>query len=160
MNLTEYMKFKSLAGGGGSGSSLPSVTAEDNGKVLAVVNGTWNKAKMTEVFCVTFTDDGDPEQDGYYTVIPLKADKTYSETLQAYRDGKIIVFTYNMTSVFATINDDSMGVFFKRLVNEATLMDSSEDGAISMYTEELVFTDDCAPYVRFREGYYQVTPST
>lgn len=31
------------ASGGGSGSSLPAVTADDNGKVLGVVNGAWDK---------------------------------------------------------------------------------------------------------------------
>lgn len=31
--------------GGGGGSSLPAVTADDNGKVLAVVEGDWDKAE-------------------------------------------------------------------------------------------------------------------
>lgn len=31
-------------GGGGGGSNLPSVTSADNGDVLTVVNGTWDKA--------------------------------------------------------------------------------------------------------------------
>lgn len=32
------------AGGGGGGSSLPAVTSDDNGDVLAVVDGAWAKA--------------------------------------------------------------------------------------------------------------------
>ena len=30
-------------GGGGGGSDLPAVTSEDNGKILGVANGNWNK---------------------------------------------------------------------------------------------------------------------
>lgn len=33
-----------VAGGGGGGSSLPPVTSADNGDVLTVVDGAWNKA--------------------------------------------------------------------------------------------------------------------
>lgn len=44
---------------GGSGSALPAVTAEDNGKLLTVVEGTWNKAAATkELPAVTVDDAG------------------------------------------------------------------------------------------------------
>lgn len=43
----------------GGGSSLPAVTSDDNGKVLAVVAGDWNKADAPkELPAVTGTDNG------------------------------------------------------------------------------------------------------
>ena len=45
--------------GGGSGASLPDVTAADDGDVLTVVNGAWAKAAAPkELPTVTAADDG------------------------------------------------------------------------------------------------------
>ena len=47
-------------GGGGGGSSLPAVTTDDNGDVLTVVSGAWEKADApTELPDVDAGDDGD-----------------------------------------------------------------------------------------------------
>lgn len=44
---------------GGGGSSLPAVTSSDDGKVLTVVNGAWDKAAVpTELPSVASTDNG------------------------------------------------------------------------------------------------------
>lgn len=46
-------------GGGGGGSGLPAVTAADNGDVLTVVNGAWDKAASSGgggVLVVNVTD--------------------------------------------------------------------------------------------------------
>lgn len=45
-------------GGGGSGSGLPNVSKSDNGKVLRVVNGAWNKSLITELPSVSGIDNG------------------------------------------------------------------------------------------------------
>ena len=44
--------------GGSGGSSLPSVSSTDNGDVLTVVNGAWDKAASTGLPAVTSADNG------------------------------------------------------------------------------------------------------
>lgn len=41
----------------GSGSALPAVTTDDNGKLLTVVEGAWSKADATKELPVVTTDD-------------------------------------------------------------------------------------------------------
>lgn len=43
MDIESYILGRKSAGGGG-GSDLPAVTSSDNGDVLTVVNGAWDKA--------------------------------------------------------------------------------------------------------------------
>ena len=46
------------SGGGGGGSSLPAVTSEDNGDVLTVVNGAWDKAAPSGGVMIIHLDMG------------------------------------------------------------------------------------------------------
>lgn len=48
-----------------AGSKLPEVTSEDEGKVLKVVDGEWNKGESSESPFVRLYDDG-TESDKYY----------------------------------------------------------------------------------------------
>lgn len=69
-------------------AELPVVTSSDNGKILKVVDGKWNKgdAPSNEPFIVTITG----ELDGEYTI-----DKTYLQTKEAYLAGKQIILNNN-----------------------------------------------------------------
>ena len=67
---------------GGSGSSLPSVSSSDNGKVLGVVDGAW--AAQAKKFIVTLT----PTALDYSGTM----DKTVAEINAAYEAGMEVVF--------------------------------------------------------------------
>lgn len=57
MNLYDVLLAKKLSGGGGS--DLPAVTTDDNGKVMTVVEGAWDKADVpAELPAVTGSDNG------------------------------------------------------------------------------------------------------
>lgn len=70
-----------LVQGGGGSSSLPDVTTEDNGKVLAVVEGAWDKADPSGGGALTFRAEGD--EDGY------RLTKTFGEIFDAFKSGKM-----------------------------------------------------------------------
>ena len=65
----------------GGGSSLPEVTAEDNGDVLTVVEGTWTKATPTGDGALMCTLD----------TATLTLDKTWQEILDAMEAGTALV---------------------------------------------------------------------
>ena len=71
--------------GGGGGSGLPAVTSDDNGDVLTVVNGAWDKAAPSgggsDIFVVTYTDNSGT----------LTYDKTLAEIYTAIKAGKNVM---------------------------------------------------------------------
>lgn len=80
MNTGETIALIKAFGNGGGSGSLPPVTSEDNGKVLAVKDGAW--AADSNLFVVNMPT--------YNT-----ADKTYAETVAAVEAGKNVVVTWN-----------------------------------------------------------------
>lgn len=83
-----------LIRGEGGGDTLPSVTASDNGKVLGVVNGAWDKVTPSggggDLFPVNVTltyDNTDPSN----VQKILTPDKTADEITDALRSGKYVV---------------------------------------------------------------------
>ena len=83
--VTREEKFlKAIADNAGGGSSLPSVSSSDNGKVLAVENGAWAASEQGKKFLVTLT----PTALDYSGTM----DKTVAEINAAYEAGMEIVF--------------------------------------------------------------------
>ena len=85
-----------IKGLGGSGSSLPSVTSSDNGKVLTVADGAW--AAQAKKFIVTLTPS-----DATFTSGQM--DKTVGEIKQAVDAGMEVWFQItlneNLTGLYA-----------------------------------------------------------
>lgn len=77
---------------GGGGSSLPAVTADDNGDVLTVVEGEWNKADPpsveSNVEAITLTLDG----------ATISTVLTSGEILDLAESGKVLVCLLDMAS--------------------------------------------------------------
>ena len=90
----EEVFLDAIAKGGGGGSSLPSVTSADNGKVLAVEDGEWAASEQGKKFIVTLTP----------TSLDLSGtmDKTVAEINSAYEAGKDIWFSVSVGA--ATLN--------------------------------------------------------
>lgn len=84
----------------GGGATLPEVTSADNGKVLTVVEGEWNKAEpSTEIFYVDVTEDSTKRI----------CNKTYGEIRNAFFGGKIVIFRY-------AIADDTVYSILRRVL--------------------------------------------
>ena len=81
-------KLNKLEDGVANASSLPSVTATDNGDVLTVVEGAWAKATPSAVGGIEFINvtENVTEDDSVYTL-----DKTYNEISAMVEDGKVPV---------------------------------------------------------------------
>ena len=84
MNTGETIALIKALGKGGGGSSLPSVTSSDNGKVLAVEDGAWAASEQGKKFIVTLT----PTALDYSGTM----DKTVAEINAAYEAGMEIWF--------------------------------------------------------------------
>lgn len=82
------------SGGGSGGSDLPDVTASDNGKVLKVVDGVWDKAD--EKFVVSFEYDLNPITQTFTNVT---ADKTMAEIDEAVAAGKEVVAHFDNETI-------------------------------------------------------------
>lgn len=78
--LARLMGSGRRGGGGGGSNPLPPVTDADNGDVLMVVDGAWDKAKLPkDIFIIEIVDDLG------------KTDKTGVEIYAAYESNKIIL---------------------------------------------------------------------
>lgn len=85
MDIDSYILGKKSAGGGG-GSSLPAVTSEDNGDVLTVVNGAWDKAAPSGGVMIIHIDMG--------TGV---TDKTWQQVHDALAAGVLVYLPYAYT---------------------------------------------------------------
>lgn len=74
--------------GGGGGSGLPAVTTDDNGKLLGVVGGEWNKVVTDNgIVRVPFTIDATQAE------ITGSTDAVFADVLAARKAGKLVVAT-------------------------------------------------------------------
>lgn len=94
MNTGETIALIKAIGGGGS---LPSVTSEDNGKVLAVKDGAWAASEQGKKFIVTLTPYDETFSGGVM-------DKTVGEIKQAVDAGMEVWFQ-------VTLNENLTGLY-------------------------------------------------
>lgn len=77
---------KHIGGLEGGESELPTVTSDDNGNILTVVEGVWDKAEApsgNNDFVVTYTYNEETEQ--------LETETTFAEISSAFESGKNII---------------------------------------------------------------------
>lgn len=150
------------AAAGGGGSSLPAVTEADNGKVLTVVNGAWDKAAPSggsEIFEVVF------EVSVGASGIEVIADKTFADVAAANQSGKIIAgralfwqaYPYRVT---LTVQVDT------EITDTATFdFDYVEMMATEPTAEDIIFHariswDSGINRWKFQGGAYTLTPAS
>lgn len=97
MNKRDILFAKAVSGGGSSGSSLPEVTTDDNGKVLTVVEGAWDKASpdIPENNVVIF--NGTTTSLNFPFNATLSNSKTYDDVISAITSGKFVVINVLLT---------------------------------------------------------------
>lgn len=100
----EWIPLALSDGAAAGGISLPEVTTADNGKVLGVVEGEWNKMVANGaggVFVVHATKDGDT----------ITLDKTWQEIHDAFFDeGRIVVLAWERSpNMYIILYIESIG---------------------------------------------------
>ena len=109
-----YLDEIANSGGGGGGSDLPVVTSDDNGKVLKVINGAWDKGNESggaSVYLVTFTVE-DETITANHNGSPVSID----DIVSAFNSGSIVIGKYA---------DEDMGVTLVYSLDSATADDSA-----------------------------------
>ena len=128
----------------GGGSSLPAVTSEDNGDVLTVVEGAWDKASPSGGggnFVVTFTTED------YSTVT---VDKTYAEIISAFNSGANVVGYLDLTALDSGISVVPLGNVIEDstygMITFQSIITSGSGGSIASITAMIltVLVDDTA----------------
>lgn len=114
---TNRQVLEGMLDGADSGAGLPAVSEEDEGKVLTVVNGEWDKAESSSndnIFQVNFRLIG----------MDYTADKTFAEVYEAISNGKNVFVYYNRKQYFI----DS--VAFNKILFISISCDVSDSGNI------------------------------
>lgn len=133
-------------GVGGGGSPLPAVTSEDNGDVLTVVNGEWDKAAPS---------GGGGVLDVNITTTDWThgtSDKTSAEIASAINAGEVINAKIVGEGVFIPLMLDA---FSYDTVEFKSITFLTSDNMLEVYT---VGVNPSAVYIQYHT--YTLTPST
>lgn len=114
-----------------SESELPSVTAEDNGKVLGVTNGAWGKINVPSSGALIVNETG---SEGEFSL-----DKTFAEMESAVLSGKTIIVnhvgriyeTFIELGVYPSLDGQSNTFCLSCLKQQ--YMSDSEDGVMIVH---------------------------
>ena len=114
-----------------SESELPSVTAEDNGKVLGVTNGAWGKINVPSSGALIVNETG---SEGEFSL-----DKTFAEMESAVLSGKTIIVnhvgriyeTFIELGVYPSLDEQSNTFYLSCLKQQ--YMSDSEDGVMIVH---------------------------
>lgn len=97
-DFVSYAMGAAAAGGGGGGAELPEVTTADNGKVLGVVGGAWDKTENAPYMVATYTATLSPDAESVLDIDSVSCDKTYSELFAQLAAGKPILAALQLYS--------------------------------------------------------------
>lgn len=125
-------------GGGGGGSDLPHVTAADNGKVLGVVEGSWNKMNA-------------PSGVSHYKVTSGTLEGTFAEVLADLTAGKLVCIdlyaeggvavSYFRDGFITLAEDEITELGFYSVANKIQKYILSRDGSFTLSREYPLVTD-------------------
>lgn len=121
-----------------AGSSLPEVTDADNGKVLTVIDGEWNKGYSTN-FIINLTTD---ETTGDWV-----SDKTPAEIFEAFNNGRNIILKTETNDLFFPTNVTETGASFSSVIY-------SYDNNMGYGTSVVVSIDG----IEFHNVAWEITP--
>lgn len=104
---------------GGGGSGLPAVTATNNGQILAVVDGQWDKAWPNNHYVCQVNAEEDQEDPGTFWC-DLSAINMYD----AFHTNGVLInddLVVNATSVYDDVSGESQYTFTVLVINNGTV---------------------------------------
>lgn len=104
---------------GGGGSGLPAVTSDDNGDVLTVVSGQWDKAWPNNNYVCQVYAEEDQEDPGTFWC-DLPAINMYD----AFHTNGVLInddLVVNATSVYDDVSGESQYTFTVLVINSGTV---------------------------------------
>lgn len=142
-----YMKYMDdIEDSGGGGSALPAVTAADNGKVLTVIEGAWDKAAGGNMFIVHATYNWDDNTNAFVLTVEEAVEDIATAILAGrYTEMHLAMYNADPATIFsvypllsAELNDESAIAF--------------EFGALSGYLKNVNFVELTSTAIYYQDG--------